>query len=267
MPWGDIAAFLVVVAGGLLSSWLVDRILPFHHKTRETADLKSLRQKYRNWQMGVMAVWFVVLYPIAAVLTWRVMTRFAAVRYAKLGRSEFSFFPGGVEWGLPAAFLAAAISIVLLWLGVRLYLGKRYSEYRRYETLEWGIGKWTPWLALIGIAAGSLLGALALLDCYAVFAKDRIRVNELFAAGERTYQYKHVRSIRTAPKWIAPVGNEVARREYVFCFHDGTSWSTNWAPGAITQSDRQKLAELVAAFAEIEIAESSVLTRGDQSCR
>jgi len=267
MPWGEIAAFLVVLAGGLLSSWLAARILPFGHIPQETADFVALRAKYRRWQLGVLTAWLLVLLPLAIIVTWRILTRFASARYARLGRAEIAFFPGGIEWGFPATFLAAVISVVLLWLGVRLYLGARYEEYRRWETLEWGIGKWTPWLGLTGLFAASSLFALALLDCYAMFTPDRIRINELFSAGERAYRYRQVRAIRTAPKLVAPAGNEVARREYVLCFQDGNSWSTNWAPGIITQRDRRRLAELVSVEAETAIVELSLLTRKEQSCR
>jgi hypothetical protein len=267
MPWGDISAFLVVLAGGLLSSWLVERILPFSHRPRETAELVALRNNYRRWQWIGTAVWLFVLFPILAVITYRILTSLAAARYAALGLPRFAFLPGGVEWGFPAVFLSAALSIFVVWLGVRLFLGPRYAEYRRYETLEWDVGRWVPWVGLFGICAGSSLAAVALLDCYAVFTADRIRINELLSAGERAYRYDEVRTIRTAPKWAALAGNLVDRREYVFCFQDGTGWSTNWAPGALSRGERKRLAESVAAAAEISIEELPVLTRKDQSCR
>src|SRR5262245_52381394 len=151
MNGGDLAAFLVVLAGGLLASWLVDRILPLRHKPEETAELAALSARYRRWQFSVIGVWLFVLLPATIVVTWRLLTRLAATQYRKLGPAEISFFPSDVEWGFPVVFLAAVISITLLWLGVRFYLGSRYAEYRRYERLQWGLGNWTAWLSLIGL--------------------------------------------------------------------------------------------------------------------
>ena len=71
MPWGDIAAFVVVRAGIVLSLWLVARILPLDHIPEKTADLAALTAKYRRWQLGVMSVWLVVLLPAASIVAWR----------------------------------------------------------------------------------------------------------------------------------------------------------------------------------------------------
>jgi hypothetical protein len=267
MPWGEIAAFLVTLAGGLLSSWLAARIFPLDHVPEQTADFASLKAKYRRWQLGLAGVWLCFLLPAASIVTWRVLTRCAETWYGRLGRAQIAFFPGFIEWGFPAVFLAGVISIVLLWTGIRIFLGPRYEEYSRYEALQWNLSPWTLWLGLIGLVAGPALFAAALLDCYVLFTPDRIRINELFSAGERTYSYQDVRVIRTAPKWTALAGNEVDRREYVICFHDGSSWSTIWTPGIVPPHGRRQLAEWVSVRAEVPIVEMSVLTGDARSCR
>ncbi len=248
-------------------SWLAGLVLRFGRGARETAEFAALKAIYRRWEVGLTATWLLVLLPAAAIAVWRILTRVAATRYASLGRAEIGFFPGGVEFGFPAVFLGAVISLVLLWLGVRLHLGPRYVEYDRYEELKWGIPRWAPAAGLFALFAASSAGAAALLDCYAVFTADPIRVNEVFSVGGRAYRYADVRAIRTAPKWVAPIGNEVARREYVICFRDGSAWSTNWAPGSIIGADRLRLGELVSRGSGLEVVELAVLARKDQSCR
>jgi hypothetical protein len=106
-----------------------------------------------------------------------------------------------------------------------------------------------------------------MIDCYAVFTADRIRINEFLSAGERSYGYEQVRVIHTAPKWVALAGNEVERREYVLCFQDGYSWNTSNAPGVVSQRDRRVMAELVSAKSKAPIVGFPLLTREKQSCR
>lgn len=213
-------------------------------------------------------MWLLVLLPAAGFGGWRLLNRLADIRFARLRPFDLAFYPGRVEFGFVSVFLAAFVSVLLLWLAVRICLGSRYAEYGRYERLRWGIPP--AWVvAGLGIALTAFFGlaAAALLDNYFALTADRIRINGLFSAGERAYAYPDVQSIRTAPRWIAPAGNQVDAREYVLCFRDGRAWITTWAPGVVSQPDRLRVAELVSERSEVPVTELPVLTKEHPSCR
>jgi len=258
---GDIAALLLAVAGSVITSWLTGKLLPLDKPATETPQLTA---KYQTLEMWVGLIWLILLAPAASVVIWRFLVRLGSTHASKLGEALILLVPSGIEWALAAVFPAMTLTVLLMWLCVRIYLGRQYAEYRRYEQIRWGASRIWIW-SLFAILAGlSLLFAVALLDTYVLVTNERIRINPFFSRTERSYLYQEVRDIRTAASWIALAGNEVENREYVLCFKDGLSWSTDSHPGVLP--DKLRLAQFISEQSGVPITELSVLSRKDQSC-
>ena len=118
-------------------------------------------------------------------------------------------------------------------LFLRIVLRGRYREFDRWQELEYGWKSEVMVRVLYAVlGAPWLLFPGAIVDWYVVLSEKEMRINACFSPFEQVYRYEELTAIRTAPRFVALLGNEVEGREYVFSFQDGGSWSTHSSPGS-----------------------------------
>jgi hypothetical protein len=232
---------LAVIAGGVVISWLSDRLIGRRIEALHRAPDRRLTI--------VTLLWLLVFTPAAGVGLWRLLAWTAESRAASTGRVEIALLPGVVELGFVAAFLAMVLT------AIPLSLWAERSEWR-------GVGSWLVFAVVLAIP---LTAAAAIVDWYVVLTPDRFRYDSYFSLAERSYRYDEVRSVQRAPRLDAD-GKPQAGHEYLICFADGGAWTTTWHAGWAHETGR-RIAEMTAERSKVEITDRKELPGSDELCR
>jgi hypothetical protein len=241
LPLGGLAALLAVLAGGALVSWLTERLAGRRIEALQRAPNRRLT--------AAALLWLLAFTPAAGVGLWHLLKWMVETRAASTGRVEIALFPGVVELGFVAAFLALVLT------AMPLSLWAERSEWRGAAT----------WMVFAVILAIPLAAAAAIVDWYVVLTPDRFRYDAYFSFAERSYRYDEVRSIQRAPRLDAE-GNRAAGHEYLICFADGRGWTTTWHAGWARDTGR-RIADMAAERSKVEITDRKELPGGDDLCR
>ena len=176
-------------------------------------------------------------------------------------------FPTGlppVVWLLPALGLGLVTAGLVIEAWFRRRLGAAYEEFVRHRDIVSGMNtRKVSRVAYPVMALAATTGAFLMADDYACFSRTEIVINGFWSLHERRYGYSDVVWIGTAPEYMAPSGRIVRRREYVFRFDDGFSWSTLDDPSRSRISARKEIANFVASRSACPITEIPVLERKD----
>lgn len=266
MQPGDPVAVLATIVAGAVASWLIHKMLSAP-RPRDTADdREQFNAHYQRFEATVMAVWLFVLAPATSFAAWRVLLRAREAYAARLGQAEITLAADLTTLAAAAFFVGMTTSAALLTFAGRVILGDRLAAYERYQAIRYPRLRHKVIPLCVVLVALSLLLAAAVIDWYVLLTSDRLRFNNFFSYAERVQRYEDVSAIRSAPGSIAFARNRIWRRDYVICFKDGSSWSTQSHPGILSARNKTRLARFVAEKSRIPISELEVLSRADQSC-
>lgn len=228
-PWIVIIALVVPFVPRFVF-WLLGKLFPLEQPSGESENVAELRGKYRKWLVRGFWLWLMLTPPTAGAM-WLLLIWLAEAQTRQRGEAMISLLPDGLTWALPAFFFGLLATVFPADLILRIILRGRYREFDRWQELEfgWNGEAMTRWLYPV-LGGLWLLFAAAILNWYVVLGEKEIRINAFFSPFEQVYRYEELTAIRTAPRFVAPLGNEVESREYVFSFQDGGAWSTRWSP-------------------------------------
>ena len=198
------------------------------HSTGETRwNPLQLRRLYSRVDDRVFVFSLLGLFVLAAL--W--YGAFAGLRrlvYPDPGASGLIALPSGHYWVITTALVALVTGYAVLPLLLRLWLGRRYPEYRRYKK-----SKGKPALRLFILLLMATLGPGAVfliymsVTTYTVFAEDRI-VIEHWHEGIRSYPYSKIAAIR-AQQVVGSPDKAEKLSWYEIEFFDGYRWSADHA--------------------------------------
>lgn len=248
---GAIAAAIVVpIAMALLA-----KAFPPTVAASPTSSLESLRPRFSKWEVRLTFLYMALWAPTTAAM-WvpiQAMSDFVA---HLLGPAEFRITPAPTFWLLPALFLALAVAALpASWIAKRL-LGAEFQDYETYIQLKHRIDfARINRLACVGI--GSLVAVVVALglNWYVLVRSDALVLNPLFGVREIVRPYSDIQAIQTAPRFVAPIGNVVSKREFLIRFRDGSTWSTRNLPADLSQSEKRAMLEAVSNLSGIPIEE------------
>lgn len=253
---GALAAALIT---GLAMAW-VARAFPSRDIT-EGPTLEQLAPRYGKWEALFIVVYMASWAPVTFV-AWLLLRALAGWNAAALGPADFVLTADPVFWVLPAFFLALVLpGAPLTWLARRL-LGARFAEYDRYLVLKHGYDYARANRAALRVVGWGCAAAVFLgLNWYVLVRDDALVVNRLLAVTDDVHPYGDIRSIRTAPRLIAPNGSVKERREWLVTFADGATWSTSGLPGDLDEAQKAALIRPIAARAGVAVEEIPVFEK------
>jgi hypothetical protein len=222
------------------------------------ASMPELRRWNRTYQLATGAgfLGFCLIFWPCFVLTARTITR--------APDCPFRFVVPSFAWLLPAMGLAIVTSGVVAEGVLRRLLGARYEEFVRYRD---DVSGYRVVVAARFVIPGTLvltaIGSVLLANRYVCFSDNEILVHNFWSFGLHRYDYSNVVWIGSAPAYVAPSGAIVRRREYLFRFNDGSSWSTLSDPSGASRDTRDRLAQWVSARSGCHVVELPRFERGD----
>ncbi len=216
-------------------------------------------REFRKWEWGSYLL-LLTLCALTGFAWWaglRVIGSWTSERFA---HADFVLTPDSVIWGLPALFMGIVSAGLLIDVLYRGILKSRYPDWLAYQKSRYGFDVLTlsKWVYII-ILITSVISVGLILDWYAVFEKENIVINRFFALSEDRYFYGDIQEIKTAPRLIAPNGQQVIRREYVLRFSDGSVWSTNGTPSDLQPNEKRTLIGFVEAQSGSPVQEVELL--------
>jgi len=254
---GAAAALLTAV----LMTW-VARAFPLRPGLGQGPTLEELAPKYAKWEGVFVAIYIVSWAPVTYGL-WLLLQQLSDWNATTLGPAEILITADPWFWTLPAFFLALVLpGAPLTWLAHRL-LGPRFAEYDRYLSLkhrmDWARANR---VALQVTGWGCALAIFLGLNWYVLVRADALVINRLLGVTEDVHPWASFRSIRTAPRFVAPNGSVKQRRQWLVTFEDGTTWSTlGGLPREQTAAQTAALIAALSARARLPVEEIPVFEK------
>lgn len=258
---------LGAVAGSVsvaLAFAIFRQLLPISSAAGSSRSLESLRSEYSRWELFTVLLLFVFA-PAATFLLWKGFLLLFGVPepFSKVGEA-FHLMPAPVVWLFPAMALGLLASLPPVELVLRWLLGSRYLEFAYYQSLRLGFRTEALEKPLVfGLALVGAVLAACIANWQIVFSPVDVRWHRFWALREEVLLYTDVLAIKTAPKFVAPAGREVRRRESVIQFRSAGSWSTLREPSEATDEQLNELLAAVSRWSGIPIQEVPILTRND----
>ncbi len=239
------------------------RLFPAKDIPETVRSVEELQARYRKWELGLGFGPLLAAVPLGFLL-WAALRALAAAHAALLPDAEVRWVTGAYYWAIPAMFLALVLAGNLSNVAARALLGERYPEYLAYQKLKHEmdlvrVGR----LLTTGIGVACAIFVFMGLDWSVRLERDALVLNGYLSVGDERHPLSDIRGIRTAPALVAPNGNRVLRREYVVRFADGRSWTTNNVLSESSESEKRRLATLLAERSGVRIEEVPVLQRDD----
>jgi hypothetical protein len=257
MLYGLIGPLAAAIAYGFVFVML-RRLVSGHAESPPGEDDERIGESYRRWMLVAFLLWFVAAIGCAVVI-WGILVRFGQGRFADLPSGDVAIIPDGVVWAFPAFFAGMIAAVYPVELVLRLILRERFIEFESYESRKLGfnVERAAGWASLI-MTGGCVLSVAMIADWYIVVGRDAVRIDGFFSPIERVYPFEEVAEIQTAPRFRAPIGKVVDRREYVIAFRDGRSWSTRWTPFE-SADQKTSVAEVISERSGVSILELDIL--------
>ena len=223
-------------------------------------DIEQLRAEFSKWDRGSGAAWFAAV--LVATLPISLCLRAIDAWFERgLPHAAFVLVPARLFWTLPALFIAGGVAGGVVGTIRQRMLRERFEGYVAYCKAVYRFDyRRVARVLYPAIVAGATIMAILGVDWYVYFTDSAIVVNEFWSLGtERQHSYADIVSIETAPEIVAPIGNHVRRREYVFRFKDGSSWSTNGDPSGASATTKLKVVEFVSSRSAKPVTELPLL--------
>ncbi len=261
MNVAGIAATSVAVAIPLAMR-LLAKLFPAKPTAAAAPSFDALAAKYRRWD-GILAVMILAVAAPASFVLYRLLVWIANWCAGLLPRADMVLAPiTPAYWFLPALMLGLLCGIVVALGIVRRLLGERNSEYEAYWARASKMDSVKANRVVMEVCAGLCAMLIFLgLRTYVLVSGDALIVNGYFSLGETRYHLADIRKIETAPRFIAPNGDTVARREYVVTFADGRRWTTDIAADP-DQATKRALVQLLSRRSGVPVEELAVFPRG-----
>jgi hypothetical protein len=235
------------------------RFLPLGGRRADPA-LAELESRFGKWERRGVLLWLGLVAPLAAGF-WGLCV-WVARPAQPAGDVYLVSEPSAVLYAVLSFFLALPASAILTEAALKAKLGDELEAFMRFQEIKWGfrgdrLGRVV--YAVFGLACLSLI--VAILDWRVVFERDRMRVDPFFVAKERALKYEDIVAIRTAPRFVAPIGNRVEERVYAVEFADGEVWTTRDLPQGLNDERKRELARFLSERSGAPIEEFEVLER------
>ena len=225
--------------------------------------LEDLRPKYERCERRLGLLYLALCAPISLALWWG-LRRLSSWHAALLPPAEVTLTAQPMYWlvvALPLSMVCAAP--MFTWVA-KLLLKERYLEFQLYETLKYRFdeGKFgAVLLSVVGVL--STVAIFLGLNFYVQVTREEVIVHPLFSVSEERHGIREIQSIRTAPKFIAPNGNVVARREYIVAFDGGHVLKTSWLPADLNDDEKRRLITDLSAKSGVPIQEVEIFRKGE----
>ena len=256
---GAIAAAIGMPAGLKFLHWLfpVKAVMPAESSFAE------LKSQYQKWTSGLAVLMLLVAVPLSLVF-WFLLKSLATWHAMWLPPADMTFAPVIEAYWLLPAFLLGLVGggVAALWIARRL-LGKRYGEFLAYWSLSSGVNPVKANVSVFQVCTIICAGLIFIgLRAYVQLTDDTLVVNG-FISREVRYPLADIQNIRTSPRFTAPNGDLVSRREYVVTFTDGRNWTTSFLPSDPDQEAKSKLVATLSARSGKPIEEVEIFAKGE----
>lgn len=224
----------------------------------------ELKAKYKKW-LGIMGVLIFVITAPLTLLVYPALQALAAWCATFLPPAEVNFAPIVPSyWLLPAMMLGFACSGVIMMPLFKLMLGPRYPEILAFWSRDSKIDPIKANMVVLNVVIALTLMVVVLgLRPYVQLRSEELAVKGYFSAAERHYALSDIQRIRTAPRFIAPNGDTVTRREYVVTFSGNRHWATNYIPSDPDLATKRAFVETLAQRAHVPIEEVALFKKGE----
>lgn len=202
---------------------------------------------------------------LVGVLGWLISMLLPHLRFGLDAGPDLIFagLPGPTAWILAGVFAGMGLAIVVLDRLEALFLKGDVGRLRQFQSHAYGFNaaKVRSFLLTFTLSAGLLFTAL-MLDWRFLVRKDRVVLDGFMSITESVYPYGKMQALFTAPSFVAPNGDTVARREYAVLMEDGSGFNSLDLPG-VTPQNRDSIFTLIGLLSGRSLTEKAVLERDD----
>ena len=252
---------VVAAAAIQIGYYNLRRLFPFSPSAPGPSS-EELKGKYQKW-LSRMAVFMMVTWPVSAATVYPAFRAAGNAAARALPEADITFapaFPG--YWGLPAGLFGLAFAGFASMWAVKALLGPAYPEFLLFWSKSGRMDPVKTNLVLMSVVmAMAMMSMLLGLEAHVQLRGETLIVHG-FTPIERTYDLAQLRSIRSAPRFVAPNGDVVTRREYVLSF-GRRRWDTMYIPSDPPLSAKTALVAEISKRAGVPIDELPVLQRSD----
>ncbi len=215
--------------------------------------LDELRGEFGRRMTGLIVLWL-LLAPAAGYRCYGELRRLGARVAAELPAGTYTSVPGGVVWGVVAAFLGLLASALGVELLSRVLLRERYQEFLRYEELAFGLSRAMELPLTLILSLGAALLVFAVADWYVVVTPDEVIRDNFLAVCEKRSPHADVIAIETAPHSQALLGSR-PRRISVIHYGSGSSWTIINLPGQISDAGILEITRYISERSGVPVTE------------
>jgi len=239
------------------------RVFPARTISSSGATLDDLRPQYEKWERRLGLLYLASCVPISLAL-WPCLRWLSSWHAALLPPADLTMTATPVYWLLVAMLLSMVCAAPVPTWAARRLLKDRYNEFERYEALKYRFdeAKVTGFLvSFVGVS--SSIAIFLGLNWYVQITREEVIVKPLFSVHEQRHAVTEIESIRTAPKFVAPNGNVVLRREYTVAFVGGRALTTRWLPSDPDDEGKRRLITDLSAKSGVPIREVEIFRKGE----
>lgn len=243
---------------------LLSRCFPTTLPAPTAMPFDQLKAQYARW-LNVMALFMAAAsLPLTAVFSLLFLAM-ATLCASLLPPADVTIAPTmWWAWITPAFLLALNVSGFLAIWFVQWRLGSRYNEFLDF----WSRSSHMNPIKANKVVAAICFGIVMVLVFFGLgwhvqLRGDVLAVRGYFSPVERDYALADLRSIKTAPRFVAPDGHTVARREFVITFSGGRRWTTQYIPSDMDEVGKRSFVQMLSERSGVPIDEVALLQRGD----
>jgi hypothetical protein len=219
----------------------------------------SLPPDYQRKMQAVSVLCFAICWALMTPVVWIPLRALSLWRFWLLPDADVKLVLDPTGWWYLAGFLAmpAAAFPADFVMGRILKSQKKEFDEKWNRAFGFDGSRIGPifaigWTLLISIAVTAGLNWYVLLDANAFVIHDP------FALKAERHQYSDVRTIRTAPAYVAPNGQIVRHRDSIVTFLDGRHWDTDMIPRQLTETQERALVDLLSKRSNVPIEDIAV---------
>jgi hypothetical protein len=229
-------------------------------------NIQELRAKFGRWDLAYAFLFMPTALPIIFAV-WLILKSLATWHANLLPNADIKMTMMPIYWAIPALFISIWIAGYTCDGIYQVILGPRYGDFRHYRELRYKFDEYNAgavgriFLCITCLICGALV--YIGLNFYFIVLPDEIVFRRLLTLTDAHYRYSDIRSIKSAPKYLAPNGKSIPRRTYVANLSDRTRISGLWLPEDLDPGQQARLMNALSQRSGVPIQELDRLSRED----
>ena len=220
----------------------------------------SLRFKKLEVRSQIVALGLTISFGVSTFFLLRVLTQ---IRLALLPPAQLTFQITDFFWAIISFFIGFGLALWTFGPLARSWWPEEMSWYAVCSSVRHGLD--TDRLSR-GLGIGMMLLALAAvpfgLNCYVQVRSDMLAVRPLLSLNEKAHYFRDLKSIETAPMFVAPSGRIRADPDFLVRFKDGDRWFLRDLPSG-EYAERREVALLLSSKSGLPIKKVPIFQRSD----